>query len=103
LKIDCDCRKPKIGLIQEAARDLNLNLSHSWLIGDSTADLLAARRAGVRSILVKTGNAGRDGKYPCSPDFECASIVEAVDLIMECTAAGHVSNSVLHELEAARR
>jgi histidinol-phosphate phosphatase family protein len=82
LKIACQCRKPKIGLIQRAQRDLNLDLSDSWMIGDSTIDVMTARRAGVRSILVQTGEAGRDGRFPCLPDFECPSLVEAVDLIM---------------------
>ena len=81
LKIGCNCRKPRIGLICQAERELNLNLSASWMIGDSTADMLAAHSAGMRSILVKSGQAGHDGKWPCQPDFECPSIVEAVDLI----------------------
>lgn len=82
LKIACDCRKPATGLIDQARRDLNLDLADSWMIGDSTTDVMTARTAGVRSILVHTGEAGRDGKFPCLPDFECPSLVEAVDLIM---------------------
>ena len=82
LKIRCDCRKPGIGLIEQAQRDLNLDLSDSWMIGDTTTDVMAARRAGIRSVLVHTGEAGRDGKWPCLPDFECPSVVEAVDLIV---------------------
>lgn len=82
LKIACDCRKPDTGLIQQAQRDLNLDLANSWMVGDTTTDVLTAKRAGVRSILVHTGEAGRDGKWPCLPDFECPSLVEAVDLIM---------------------
>ncbi len=82
LKITCECRKPNVGLIQQAQRDLNLNLAGSWMIGDTTTDMMTARRAGVRSILVHSGEAGRDGKFPCLPDFECPSLVEAVDLIL---------------------
>lgn len=53
---DCDCRKPKPGLLLRAAEDLSLNLRRSWLIGDAWSDLLAGRAANVRrTILVKTG------------------------------------------------
>jgi len=83
LKIDCACRKPKTGMIEQAQHELNLDLTRSWMIGDSTADLLAARRAGVRSILVRTGEAGRDGKFPALPDLECPSFADAVDLILD--------------------
>ena len=60
LKIDCDCRKPKPGMLLEAARDHHLDLSRSWLIGDRIVDIAAARGAGVRGLLVRTGHAGND-------------------------------------------
>lgn len=51
----CACRKPAPGLLLRAARDLNLDLGASWLVGDAARDLEAARRAGVRPLLVRTG------------------------------------------------
>jgi histidinol-phosphate phosphatase family protein len=83
LKIACECRKPANALIENAVKDLHLNLQRSWFIGDSTTDIAAAGRAGVRSILVKTGFAGRDGQWPCLPDYECRDLVDAVDLILD--------------------
>ncbi len=56
LKIDCNCRKPKPGLILRAAQENNIDLSQSWMIGDSPSDLLAAQSAGVRAILVGSGS-----------------------------------------------
>jgi len=82
LKIDCDCRKPKIGLINQAARDINIDLEASWFIGDTTSDLETAQRAGVRSILVLTGEAGRDDKYQAEPDFVADDLAGAVDIIL---------------------
>jgi histidinol-phosphate phosphatase family protein len=82
LKIVCECRKPNIGLIEQAKFELNIDLAKSWMIGDTTTDILTAKRAGVSSILVNTGYAGRDGKWPCLPDFECATFGQAADLIM---------------------
>ena len=83
LKIDCECRKPKIGLILEAAAELNIDLAQSWMIGDSTPDLLAARRSGLRSILVRTGEGGRDGRCPAEPDFTADDLPAAVELILQ--------------------
>jgi D-glycero-D-manno-heptose 1,7-bisphosphate phosphatase len=53
---NCFCRKPKPGLLLQAANDLSLDLSRSWMIGDAWSDLQAGQMAGVRqSILVRTG------------------------------------------------
>lgn len=51
----CACRKPKPGMLLQAARELNLSLANSVLIGDAVTDMQAARAAGVKSMLVKTG------------------------------------------------
>jgi histidinol-phosphate phosphatase family protein len=83
LKVACDCRKPAIGMLQEAQQALNANFSESWMIGDSTADLLTAKRAGVRSVLVETGNAGLDSKYLALPDYIAPNLPMAVRFILE--------------------
>ncbi|MCL1036568.1 D-glycero-beta-D-manno-heptose 1,7-bisphosphate 7-phosphatase [Shewanella corallii] len=55
-KIDCDCRKPKPGMLESAARFLKLDLSQSIMVGDKRDDMLAAKAAGVGTgILVRTG------------------------------------------------
>ncbi|MGH7597990.1 MAG: D-glycero-beta-D-manno-heptose 1,7-bisphosphate 7-phosphatase [bacterium] len=54
-KIDCNCRKPKPGLLERAARELNLDLNRSFIVGDKPADLQAGEAAGCRTILVRTG------------------------------------------------
>ena len=48
LKIDCDCRKPKPGMLLQAARDYNIDLSRSWMIGDGENDVLAGQAAGCK-------------------------------------------------------
>lgn len=82
-KITCECRKPGTGMILAAQRDLNLDLHRSWIIGDSTADIAAGLRAGCRTILVRTGCGGRDGKYDVLPEFVCEDILEAVSLALD--------------------
>lgn len=91
LKVDCDCRKPKLGMIQQAVADLNIDLSQSWLVGDTTTDMQTAKNAGVRSILVRTGAGGGDGKYNASPDLICNDLREAVEKISQ-SRPEHLNN-----------
>ena len=81
--MDCGCRKPKPGMVLQAAADLNIDLAHSWMVGDSTADLAAARAAGVKAILVRTGHAGQDGKHAAAPDFVFDNLEQAVQFILK--------------------
>jgi D,D-heptose 1,7-bisphosphate phosphatase len=81
LKINCSCRKPMPGLIEDAEKKFNIDLSASWIIGDSSADIGVAKSAGLRSIIVKTGNMGLDCKYHQYPDFVFPSLNNAVDFI----------------------
>lgn len=55
LAVDCDCRKPRPGLLERAASEHDLDLSRCVMIGDSLRDLQAGQAAGARSILVRTG------------------------------------------------
>ncbi len=80
-KIECPCRKPGIGLISECTGKYNIDLSQSWLVGDTTTDIRTARNAGLRSVLLLTGEAGKDGKYPDKPDYICRDLLEAAELI----------------------
>jgi histidinol-phosphate phosphatase family protein len=82
LKIDCNCRKPNTGMVDSAILALNIAREKSWMIGDSSSDILAAKRAGLRSILVETGYAGLDHKYLSTPDYVVANLPKAVDFIL---------------------
>ncbi len=81
LKFDCECRKPKTGMIKEAVGKYNIDLSQSYMVGDSTMDLEMARNAGVKSVLVNTGFAGNDGKYSRKCDIEAKDLLDAVEKI----------------------
>lgn len=80
-KIPCHCRKPDIGMIEECAKQFNIDLSRSWMVGDTTIDIQTGVNAGVRTALVLTGDAGQDKKYTVQPDLVCADLSEAVDKI----------------------
>jgi D-glycero-D-manno-heptose 1,7-bisphosphate phosphatase len=54
LKINCKCRKPKPGMLFQAAKDLNIDLKNSWIVGDSYQDIQAGVRAGCQTIAIGT-------------------------------------------------
>ena len=82
LKIECDCRKPKTGMLEKAAREHNIDLSSSIMIGDSTLDIKMAENAGMQIILLKTGQKGEDGKYDVSPTLIAEDLNDAINKII---------------------
>lgn len=82
LKIECDCRKPKTGMLEKATREHNIDLSSSIMIGDSTLDIKMAENAGMQSILLKTGQKGEDGKYEVSPTLIAEDLNDAINKII---------------------
>jgi histidinol-phosphate phosphatase family protein len=79
LKIVCRCRKPAPGLLEDAARDLNIALSASALIGDSLRDIMAARAVGVTGYGVRTGYAVADAaKYLDEDKTELPTMFDTV-------------------------
>ena len=81
LKIICGCRKPETGLIDSAIRELNISRKNSWMIGDTTSDILAGERAGLKTVLLRTGYAGRDYKYSVEPNFIATDLKSAIEWI----------------------
>lgn len=79
----CMCRKPEPGLILKAVKEMNIDLKRSYLVGDKTGDILAGERAGVKTILVKTGYGGGDAKYPMRPDYIVKNLMGAVKIILK--------------------
>ena len=82
-KIPCECRKPKTGMIREAAERYNIDLAGSWMIGDTTMDIQTGINAGMRTALVLTGEAGNDKKYDVKPDLVCRNLLDAVEKILQ--------------------
>ena len=80
-KIKCHCRKPDTGMIEDAVKKYNIDLCQSWFIGDTTMDIQTGKNAGLKTILVRTGIGGQDGKYDAKADYICDNLMEAVKLI----------------------
>lgn len=75
LKINCACRKPKPGMLLQAAKDFNIDLEKSWMIGDSENDMLAGQNAGCKTALIGEGN--------YKQDMSVLSLADFVDKIFE--------------------
>lgn len=82
LKIECNCRKPKIGMLKEAFEKYNIDLSQSWYIGDTTTDIQTGKNAGMKTVLVLTGEAGKDKKYQVQADYVANNLLSAVDYVV---------------------
>jgi len=85
LAIDCDCRKPKPGLILRAATDLDIDMARSWLVGDTWRDIAAGQAAGLRTVKLPTGDP-RDGPRPddlAPPTAEAPGLDEAAGIILD--------------------
>ena len=80
LKIDCDCRKPKIGMLKAAEKDFNLDLKKCVMIGDGKTDVLTGKNAGIPTVLVKTGI---KEETDVSPDYIANDLLQAVDFFIK--------------------
>jgi D-glycero-D-manno-heptose 1,7-bisphosphate phosphatase len=81
-KIACNCRKPMPGLLVRAAEEMNIDLSHSWMIGDILNDVEAGNRAGCKTILINNGNETEwEMNEFRKPDHLVAHLKEAAKII----------------------
>ena len=85
--VDCDCRKPKPGMLLRAAREMDLNLAGSFLIGDRIRDLEAGLGAGCRAVaLVRTGHGPEEDFSPMAGRenvFDCPDVLTAVRTLLQ--------------------
>ena len=86
-RFDCDCRKPRPGLIRRAAIDLDIDVAASWMVGDRYSDTELARNAGARAALVLSGYGRGEWEYQRAawrhqPDLVAENLLEAVEKIV---------------------
>lgn len=84
LKIPCECRKPRPGMLLQAAEKYNIDLSRSYMVGDSPADILAGRAAGCTTIGIDaSGQAFASMKAGTEPHHVLGSLLEAVGMVLD--------------------
>jgi D-glycero-D-manno-heptose 1,7-bisphosphate phosphatase len=84
---DCDCRKPRTGMIVRAAEELGLNIPRSYVVGDRYSDIETGFQAGARTVFVKTGYGlgewtWRSKEWPRQPDCIAEDLQEAAKWIL---------------------
>jgi len=89
---NCDCRKPKPGMLLEAARELQIDLMQSYMIGDRASDVEAGEAVGCSTVFIDLDYLER---RPASPTFTVRSIAEAADRILGSTpsSAGNTDDA----------
>ena len=84
----CECSKPSPGMLIEASKDFQVDLSKSFLIGDKTSDIAAGKSAGCVTILVETGKAGKEeGALPVVPHYVTENLYQAALVVQSCSNA----------------
>jgi D,D-heptose 1,7-bisphosphate phosphatase len=84
---ECDCRKPKTGMFEQAIKDLPIDTTRMVMIGDKYSDMQAGFAAGMRTIMVETGNGEEElalesDKWVRQPDFVVKNLLEAVKVVV---------------------
>lgn len=91
LRVECACRKPAPGMALDAARDLGIDLTRSWVIGDKWSDVQMGERIGARSVLVRTGwGVIEEGVRPAGqPVYAiCDTLAGAAALVLDADHGG---------------
>ena len=88
-RLECECRKPQPGMLRQAAKDLDFNLTRSFMVGDRVTDIVAGKSAGCRTIWVETGKHTEAVIETSNPidqnikaDWTCAGLPEAAQWIL---------------------
>ena len=86
LRVRCECRKPGAASLRQAAREFDVDLAASWMVGDQDSDLLAGRAAGCRVALIEhEGSAHKRGTV--EPDLRCRNLEELVTSLIPTSSA----------------
>lgn len=87
-RLDCDCRKPKTGLIDRASADFEIDLDRSWMVGDRYGDIELARNAKLHSAFVLSGYGRGEweyqrGSWSMEPEVVAENLLEVVKIIID--------------------
>ena len=75
----CSCRKPATGMIEQALKDFDIDMSHSYMVGDRAIDILLGEKVGVKTVLLNSGYGEKNLEQECSPDYVMSNLIEFTD------------------------
>ena len=80
----CSCRKPEPGMILQAAREFGIDLSKTFMVGDSLRDMEAGRKAGTRTILIDSGPGADSSRTQFEPgEYKADNLENAVEIVIQ--------------------
>lgn len=82
LKIKCHCRKPDTGLVEQAAREHNLDLPDCWMVGDTNVDVRTGLNAGLHTALLASGDPDKAAKYQATAELEAQDLLDCINKIL---------------------
>jgi D-glycero-D-manno-heptose 1,7-bisphosphate phosphatase len=87
LRKTCGCRKPAPGMLLDAATELGVDLSASWMIGDTDSDVMAGAAAGCRTVLIAVPSSAHKRSGAAAPDMHAADLTAGVNAILAASAS----------------
>lgn len=85
---ECNCRKPKIGMVEKAVKEFNIDLFSSYFVGDRAVDIETGKNAGIKTILVESGYGTKGMEYTVEPDIVCEDLREVVNVLCKGPISG---------------
>lgn len=82
-RLKCNCRKPEIGLLEQAASDFDILIKESYMVGDRASDILAGQKAGLKTILVESGYGRKNLEFQVKADYYVSDLCSACSLISD--------------------
>lgn len=79
--VNCNCRKPNIGLIERAQKDFEIDLKKSYMVGDRATDIQTGRNAGLKTVLLESGYGSRDLNQQIQADYTVENLKVFLDII----------------------
>ena len=77
----CKCRKPEIGLLEQACKDFDINMDKSYMVGDRAGDILTGQRVGIKAILLESGYGLAKLEQNVTPDYVFADLRNVIDIL----------------------
>lgn len=79
--VKCHCRKPNTGMIEQACKDYNIDLEHSFMVGDRAGDILTGKRVGIKTILLESGYGSKRLEEEVEPDYILQDLRDMIGLL----------------------
>lgn len=77
----CKCRKPAIGLLEQACNDFNIDMNRSFMVGDRAGDILTGQRAGIKTVLLESGYGLAGLEQSVTPDYVFTDLRNVTDIL----------------------